>query len=163
MPKSEKIASILDEYPDRVMPEPNSGCWFWTGATARGYGVVRRFGVVRGAHRVAFLLENGYLPPRPSYHHKRHLKALVLDHLCRNRACCNPDHLQVVTMEENKRRGYAHKKSRPPKTHCKRGHPLSGDNLYINPANGGRVCRACRVIRQRRYSEMRRAKRADVS
>ena len=143
--------SILDLHADRVMPEPNSGCWLWTGALNKdGYGRVWHLGRTWAAHRLAFLLAEGYLPPRPSYHHKRHGNVLVFDHLCRNRACCNPDHLAVVTKEENNRRGKALV------THCPQGHEYAGDNLYLHP-DGRRDCRACNRERHRRYRERKAA------
>ena len=145
------MTSILDEYFDKVMPEPNSGCWIWTGATnPAGYGRAWHLGRLRYAHRVAFLLAEGYIPPRPSYHHKAHGKALVFDHLCRNRACCNPDHLAVVTQTENKRRGSALI------THCPQGHEYAGENLYVNP-QGARICRECQRERDRRRYRERKA------
>jgi len=74
---------------------------------------------------------------------------LVLDHLCENRSCICPDHLEEVTLLENIRRGRTGQHNAQ-KTHCKNGHPLSGDNLYQS-GRGDRGCRECRKISQRRY------------
>ena len=130
---------------------PN-GCWVWTGyPDTHGYGRFRIFidGVIRctGAHRAAWLAYRGDIPA----------DHLQLDHLCRNRLCCNPDHLELVTNQENARRSVAAigaaGRGRPPgransvlRDTCKYGHPLSGENLSIyTPPTGyaRRVCRAC--------------------
>ena len=123
---------------------PN-GCWVWTGyPDTHGYGRFRIFidGVIRytGAHRAAWLAYRGDIPA----------DHLQLDHLCRNRLCCNPDHLELVTNQENARRSVAAigaaGRGRPRQAVCKYGHPLSGENLSIYTPPGGytrRVCRAC--------------------
>lgn len=121
------------------MPEPNSGCWIWIGSrNMQGYAVLNRY--PRGgkpkrlrAHIVGYQL---YVGPVP--------KGLELDHKCRMRCCVNPAHLEPVTHAENVRRGAgaAHWRNL---THCKRGHPLSGDNVHIN-AHGWRRCRTCSRI-----------------
>jgi len=61
-----------------------------------------------------------------------------LDHLCRNTKCVNPEHLEIVTRQVNIDRGYGCKRE-----FCKRGHPFSGENLYIRPDGKGRGCKAC--------------------
>ena len=122
-----------------VMPEPNSGCWLWVGATCNGgYGRFRRSGPDFqnvGAHRYAFELANGPIP-----------EGLHIDHRCSNPTCVNPDHLDAVTPGENLRR--TDERGRCPghhkyKTHCQKGHPYSGGNLYID-SRGIRHCRTCK-------------------
>lgn len=127
-----------------------SGCWEWTSTRSPdGYGKVvvgyRGHGrpVRRFAHRVLYELARGPVP-----------KGLELDHLCRNRACCNPAHLEPVTRRENVRRGLLPamlREKAAAQAHCKRGgHPLSGDNLVLQgPEKKFRVCRICRNERQR--------------
>ncbi len=117
------------------------GCWEWTSRRDRGgYGKVvvskgprseRRSRTLR-VHRVAYEL---YVGPIPD--------GLVIDHLCRNRACFNPDHLEPVTNHENLLRGAA------ARTHCLRDHPFDQINTYW--LNGQRRCRRCRSAAKARY------------
>lgn len=107
-------------------------CWFWAaGLNDAGYGQLYRNDTRRPdrAHRISYELLVGPIP-----------KDLTLDHLCRNRACVNPDHLEPVTRGENVKRGAA------ARTHCKRGH--SYDDAYITPA-GTRQCRTCNSLRDK--------------
>lgn len=89
-----------------LFPNPSTGtpCWRWKGAkTKTGYGRIGRpkTGQLILTHRAAFLLEGGHIPTGKE-----------LDHLCRNRDCCNPQHLEVVTHSENLRRGNTHQNAR---------------------------------------------------
>lgn len=124
------------------------GCWNWTGATSgHGYGHIRSGG--RGepelsAHRASYEMLVGPIP-----------EGLHLDHLCRNRACVNPAHLEPVTCAENIRRGETGANERR-KTHCPQGHPYSGANLHITP-QGYRRCRACNREKSRRLRARRKA------
>lgn len=107
----------------------NPFCWAWTAnRTGNGYGMYRQ----RMAHRVAYEALVERIPT-----------GLELDHLCRNRSCVNPAHLEPVTHQENMRRsplwGGRYQRA---KTHCKAGHPYDETNTY--PVKGGRDCRACR-------------------
>lgn len=117
------------------VPEPNTGCWLWTGAVSeKGYGAF--WGGLDGprtAHRWAWLLYRGLVP-----------HGMVLDHLCRVRSCVNPDHLRVVTPTQNTlENSVSFSATNRAKTHCKRGHLLEGPALRIR-RNGARVCVLCR-------------------
>lgn len=78
--------------------DDESGCWNWNGPLSKGYGTVWADGRNRGAHCVLYELVVGPVP-----------KGLELDHLCRNRRCCNPNHLEPVTHQENMHRSREHR------------------------------------------------------
>lgn len=115
---------------------PN-GCWNWTLPLRIGYGRFSYHLHLVSAHRFSYELLHGKLDPK-----------ITLDHLCRNRACVNPSHLEPVSMRVNALRGIGPTAINSRKTHCIKGHQLSGNNVYIEP-KGGRVCRACRRMRER--------------
>lgn len=113
--------------------DPESGCWNWKkGIYARGYGRFRAYRKQHRAHRVSWEIHHG--KPIP--------KSLVIDHLCENTRCVNPDHLEAVTQRENILRGNAPAAANVHKTHCPYGHPYDEENTYIT-TTGKRFCRTC--------------------
>lgn len=105
-------------------------CWLWTATiNASGYGSVGIGQQTFLAHRVSYEWERGPIPG-----------GMEVDHLCSVRACVRPDHLEVVTQAQNKRRAADRI------THCKRGHPFTPENIYTSPA-GYRTCRTCKAMK----------------
>ena len=128
-----------DPHIDRLMAkvdrDPDTGCWLWTGALHKlGYGRFRFRGRVVGPHQAAYALSKGDVPP-----------GAELDHKCRVRRCCNPDHLEPVTHVENMARGI-----NATKTYCKHGHEFTPENTYRS-RDGRRHCRQCNQRRNRKY------------
>jgi hypothetical protein len=76
---------------------------------------------------------------------------MTLDHICKIRNCVNPDHLEICTAGENVMRGDSLQAWYAARTHCKNGHPFSGDNLFLRPGGRGRGCRACQKAGEQRY------------
>lgn len=119
---------------------PVTGCWFWLGAIRNGYGVISVNDKAKSVHRVAYGVFRESIPA-----------GLHIDHKCRQRSCCNPDHLEVVTAKQNVLRGEGLSANNARKTHCKRGHALAGENLLRR--NGVRNCRLCRNRMQQQRKE----------
>ena len=114
---------------EKVGIEEN-GCWQWIGAKNRkGYGFFFWKGKQRYAHRVVWDMRHGEFPP----------DNLTIDHLCGNPGCVNPEHLELVTIQENIRRAVHANRQ---KTHCKHGHPFDVENTIFHKS-GQRVCRTC--------------------
>ena len=126
-------------YLDRFMAKVvilDDGCWEWTGARYRnGYGAFKGPEKVTCAHRIGYELLVGPIP-----------SGLEIDHLCRNRACVNPEHLDPVPHGVNVGRG-----GNAIKTHCPRGHAYDERNTYRKNSKGklSRQCRACHAEDER--------------
>lgn len=131
---------INERLQDLSCPEALTGCTIWAGyINAFGYGCVKYEGMSRLAYHVAWELEYGAVPD-----------GLELDHLCRNRACINVDHLELVTHRENVLRGVGLAALNAKKTHCKRGHELLPNNIRKNRANK-RICKICHEMKTREW------------
>lgn len=121
-------------------------CWEWVAAKfPPGYG---QFAVGPPwrrvmAHRWAYEDQIGPIP-----------EGLQLDHLCRNRSCVNPAHLEPVTQRENILRGESMSAVHARQTHCIHGHEFTPENTY--PTKTGRRCRACTLANNRRSAKRRR-------
>ena len=116
-----------------------SPCWEWTGCRSKttGYGQFkpdgRRGAKLSSPHRFSYEYHIGPIPDGQE-----------VDHLCKVRHCCNPQHLEAVTVQVNRKR------RNEDQTHCKWGHELTDDNVYMNP-KGARMCRECNRQRARDF------------
>ena len=137
MPRSP--TPVIDRLMNRVEMIPFSGCWIYMGALNQaGYGWIgagsREVGVDR-AHRVTYKHFKGKIP-----------EGKEIDHLCRVRSCCNPEHLEAVTRQVNANRGECGKKTgekNTAKTHCKHGHEFTTSNTYTYKSKKGSIHRHC--------------------
>ena len=144
-----------EPFSSRYEVDPN-GCWLWRRSIgAGGYGVTYDPAKKKAvkAHRYSYEMVRGPIPA-----------GMTIDHLCRVRACVNPDHLEAVTAKVNILRGVGPSARQARQTHCKNGHPLTPENIY--PTLPGRHCRQCRKDytktdahreRRRRYRAQRKA------
>lgn len=113
--------------------EVRGECWIYTGAKRpNGYGIISVQSRPRSTHRLVYELVKGPIPV-----------GLQIDHLCRNRACMRPDHLEAVDCRTNLLRGDTLAAKNAAKTHCNWGHEFTAENTYIC-RDGSRECRACR-------------------
>jgi len=119
-----------------------NGCWEFRRGMGAGYGSLVIAGQKRLAHRYVY---ETFVEPIP--------EGLQIDHLCRNRACINPDHLEPVTQSVNLRRGRSVERE---KTHCAQGHPFDEANTRWT-REGYRLCIACIRTRNRRQYLRRKA------
>lgn len=110
------------------------GCWLWVGGIQKaGYGTFHYGNKKFLAHRFAYLVVRGEIDA-----------GLQLDHLCRNKACVNPWHLEVVTQSVNVFRSDHHGRR---KTHCPQGHEYTKKNTYLHTRSNGITTRTCRTCR----------------
>jgi len=115
-----------------------SHCQVWTGTLCRGYGQTNFLQRRQSVHRLMYQIYGGHIP-----------EGFQLDHLCRNKACCNPDHLEAVTPSENVRRAPHRFRN---VTHCIAGHEYTPENtryIFKDGVKIGRQCKACSYQRTR--------------
>ncbi len=147
----EKKKALSDRY---TISETNyydgTPCWEWQLSLDKdGYG---RFKIHKKGHRAHRVAYEVYVEPLSS--------ELVIDHLCRNRACCNPMHLEAVTSQENILRGELTLREKS-KTHCPQGHEYNEENTHYTVSKKGttwRQCRACWALKRKK----RKAKSNDL-
>jgi hypothetical protein len=133
-----KIIPAIDRF-NKFVKIAENGCWEWQGhLDIGGYGTFSFNNKPVKAHRFSFEYHNGPIP-----------KGLELDHLCRNRACVNPYHLEPVTRQINESRAIQNPHNKL-KTHCPLGHPYDLINTYFDK-DGGRDCKICMKLRGKKY------------
>jgi hypothetical protein len=142
MPVIAKSTNIRNELITRIEQLSNrftiasSGCWVWNKPRDSGYGNFTVRKSTKMAHRVMFELVGNDL-----------IEGLYLDHLCRNRACVNPYHLEQTTNKVNTLRGDTITARNANKTHCANGHEFNSKNTYMHPTSRDgvpfRTCRVC--------------------
>lgn len=146
--ETHNTASTTARFWSKVSGGSVDECWPWTAAKSNGYGAfyISR-GLLMAAHRWAYLTLRGQIG------------SLALDHLCRNRACVNPWHLEPVTDKVNAQRGEWGMRA-----HCPQGHPYDEQNTARRPQRDGRECITCRnAAHETKRQERRRALAADPS
>lgn len=143
---------LADRFWSNVIRASENECWIWTGCrTPEGYGTLSIENRQVRAHRQSIILDGRDIPA-----------GMVVDHVCRNRACVNPHHLRVVTRRQNVHENsvaLAHLNSL--KEQCLRGHPLSGKNLILD--RGTRRCRRCKNEQRRAVHARKRLAPKDAS
>lgn len=148
MIKHKLIPNIDPEFfLSRIVVDKESECWNWNGTVnINGYGhlnikIDNKWTNVL-THRVSFKIFNGYLT-----------EGLVIDHKCRNRLCCNPDHIREVTPQVNSTENSTSMGAvNIVKTHCKKGHEFTPDNIIVRNLKNdrkGRDCLICKTIRNK--------------
>lgn len=146
--KINRAAAPLDERIHKLSVPTDTGCWEWAAAISNsGYGVLTLAKPRRNAfaHRVSYEAFTGPIPD-----------GMQVDHLCRNRICVNPEHLEAVSPRTNVLRGNTVAAAQASKVSCDHGHEFTPENTYVTRW-GRRQCRACNRARSASY----RARKAE--
>lgn len=147
----ERFWSWVDKNGPVPSGRPDLGqCWVWTGGLAEGYGAFWLDGRQVKAHIASYTWEHGEIP-----------EGAERDHLCRNRACVRPSHLEAVTHWVNVARGISPHGQNAAKTHCPASHEYDTENTYLY--DGERHCRKCARERTREWWTRKRSKAARTS
>lgn len=122
----------------KFSPMPG-GCWKWIASINKktGYAMYRSKHKSYLAHRVSYTIHKGPIPV-----------GKYIDHLCRNRWCVNPTHLEAVTSKQNINRVFTGFLSPSKRTHCPKGHKYNKENTWILKCTGERRCRLCMKIKR---------------
>jgi hypothetical protein len=118
---------------DKIQKDSETGCWEWLGSLSHnGYPMSSLKNKRIRVHRLTYERFVGEIP-----------EGMQIDHLCKNTRCVNPDHLESVTQQVNIQRGVS-----ATKTKCRKGHPLTGENLHTEiRKKTGTVKRGCKICR----------------
>lgn len=137
-----KLPELLEK---QIIRDGFTTCWIWSGTLRNGYGRVWWAPEDRtvSAHKKIYELSVGPVLP-----------GLELDHLCRNRSCVNPEHLEPVTRRENQIRGEGFVAKHVLKTHCPKGHEYNEVNTYLY--KNRRSCRPCTAVSKAEYKERKK-------
>ena len=138
----DKYKEVEERLLSKVVVNPITMCWNWNGRRDHNnYGRINAFGQKWPTHRLSYFLYYGFISPD-----------LVVNHMCDNKPCCNPNHLELVTHQENidyitkigNGRNITKTYNRT-NLYCKKGHPRFGDNLKVKKKGGGKTYRECRT------------------
>jgi hypothetical protein len=147
-PEYYKDENVLKRFLSKIKKDKNSFCWIWIGTISwKGYGTFcvmkNRKSFNTNAHRVSYMIYKGEIP-----------EGMTVHHICHNKKCVNPNHLELKTNYENRLEGNCWSAVNARKTHCKNGHEFNKENIYYHLRNGSlrRYCRLCRIEATKKWT-----------